>query len=277
MNIREEYSNAIKEWFMNNADLARLYGFNKGESFDGCFSSLCIESILINTVASAMAVHEAAWGDFKEEINNALAIRQTTSVPWYYDKAKGFQIGYELEFNENTYSFGYSKADETARIVKNVAIREVIDEGVSKLKVYYSDADKQPLSSDQKKAFESYMRKIGAAGTHYLFVSQAPDTIQIKAAIYYDAMVLDSSGKRLDGDDRPVEKAITEYFNGLEYGGTYYASRLVDAIQRADGVADVVLEGVTHNGSQVTTRKIEAVSGAFAPVFEQGNLTYYTD
>ena len=134
--------------------------------------------------------------------------------------------------------------DEAKQVVKNVAVRQVTDEGVTKLKVYFSDAGKQPLTGDVRTSFETYMRQVGAAGTHYLFVSETPDELRVHLHVYYDALVLDSTGARLNGGGNPVEEAIEGYLNGLEYGGVMYASKLIDVIQRAEGVKDVTLEEV---------------------------------
>ena len=149
----------------------------------------------------------------------------------------------------------------------------VIDEGsvgVTKLKVYFSDAGKQPLTGDVRTSFETYMRQVGAAGTHYLFVSETPDELRVHLHVYYDALVLDSTGARLNGGGNPVEEAIEGYLNGLEYGGVMYASKLIDVIQQAEGVKDVTLDGTTWKGTLEDRRRIDAESGAFVYVRDEG-------
>lgn len=196
---------------------------------------------------------------------------------WYYRKALEFQIGGKLAYNERTCKFGYTEVDESKRVVKNVAIRQVVDSGVTKLKVYFSDEVKQPITGDIRRAFESYMREIGAAGTHYLFVSQGPDELRVHLHIYYDPLVMDSTGQRLDGGGKPVEETIERYLNALEYGGEFYASRLVDMIQDTAGVKDVTLDAATWKNTKEYRRRIDSESGAFVYVKNEGDITYLID
>ena len=95
--------------------------------------------------------------------------------------------------------------------------------------------------------------------------------------VYYDALVLDSTGARLNGGENPVEEAIEGYLNGLEYGGVMYASKLIDVIQQAEGVKDVTLDGTTWKGTLEDRRRIDAESGAFVYVREEGDIVYVID
>ena len=121
------------------------------------------------------------------------------------------------------------------------------------------------------------MREIGAAGTHYLFVSEAPDALRVHLQVYYDPLVLDSMGQRLEGGGKPVEETVEAYLNSLEYGGTFYASKLVDMLQVTTGVKDVVLEGTTWKGEKANRRRIDADSGAFVYVKTEGDIVYSID
>ena len=72
----------------------------------------------------------------------------------------------------------------------------------------------------------------------------------------------------------PVAETIENYLNSLEYGGTFYASMLVDRIQCTPGVKDVELEGTTWKGSRENRRRIDAESGAFVYVPGESDVTY---
>ena len=121
------------------------------------------------------------------------------------------------------------------------------------------------------------MSEIGAAGTHYKFVCQAPDPLRVQLQIYYNPLILDSTGTRLDGGGKPVEDAIKKYLNNLEYGGVFYSSALVDVIQATEGVKDVVLKSTTWQGATELRRKIESVSGAFDYEASTDDITYLID
>lgn len=272
-----EIGKGMKEVLVADETIQEAYGLVPGRTFEEQFSKVSIEAILIYVVASAIWLMEQLWGEFRVETEQMIDESYVTSLAWYYGKALKFQKGDSLVFDEKTYSFGYPSMNDDKRVVRNVAIRQVTDEGVTKLKVYFSDAGKQPLTGDTRAAFEGYMREIGAAGTHYLFVSEAPDGLRVHLQVYYDALVLDSMGTRLEGGGKPVEETVEAYLNSLEYGGTFYGSKLVDMIQRAEGVKDVVLEGTTWKGERGSRRRIDAGSGAFVYERNVGDIVYSID
>lgn len=273
LDIKED----LKASFVGDATLQEFYGLDETKGFDEQFSKVSIEARLIDVWAAAAWVLETLWNAFKSETEAVIDEGYVTSERWYYAKALEFQKGDALEYNEKAYRFEYAVKDEAKQVVKNVAVRQVTDEGVTKLKVYFSDAGKQALTEDVRTSFETYMRQVGAAGTHYLFVSEAPDELRVHLHVYYDALVLDSTGTRLNGGGKPVEEAIEGYLDGLEYGGVMYASKLIDVIQQAEGVKDVTLDGTTWKGTLEDRRRIDAESGAFVYVREEGDIVYAID
>lgn len=270
----KEISQSLKEAFIADETLQDAYHLQSGKTFDDQFSVVSLEAILIQLFSSAVWLHEKLWEQFRKDTERLIDDSYVTSLAWYYQKALEFQYGDSMVFDEKTYSFHYPATDESKQAVGNVAIREVVDQEVTKLKIYFSDKEKQPLTGDTRTAFEAYMRQIGAAGTHYLFVSEAPDELGIHLHIYYDPLVLDSSGQRLGGSGKPVEETIKNYLNSLEYGGVFYASKLVDMLQVTEGVKDVTLDGTTWKNSMESRRKIDADSGAFVYVRNEEDIIY---
>ena len=272
-----EIGKGMKEALIADETVQEAYGLVPGRTFEEQFSKVSIEAILIYVVASVAWLQEQLWEVFRAETEGRINDAYVTSLNWYYRKALDFQKGDSLTFDEKTYSFRYLNVDTAKQVVKNVAIRQVMDENVTKLKVYFSGANKRPITGDVRTSFEGYMREIGAAGTHFLFVSEAPDVLRVHLHIYYDALVLDSAGTRLDGGGKPVEETIESYLNSLEYGGVFYASKLVDMIQATEGVKDVTLDGTTWKEGKENRRRIEADSGAFVYVQNQGDIIYSID
>ena len=273
----EEISTYLKSGFVGNETIRDAYGLVAGKTFDEQFSKVSIESILIYVFAASAWVLEQMWEAFRVETEQRINDAYVTSLSWYYRKALEFQKGDALVFDEKTYSYKYPAVDTDKQVVKNVAVRQVTDNDVTKLKIYFSDAEKKPLTGDVRTAFENYIREIGAAGTHYLFVSEAPDSLRVHLRIYYNPLVLDSSGTRLDGGGKPIEDVIESYLNGLEYGGTFYATRLVDMIQNTEGVKDVELEGTTWKSIKENRRRIDADSGAFVYERNVNDIVYSID
>lgn len=277
MRTIQEISVQLKESFLTNETIQSLYELNPAKTFDEQFSKVSIEAVLIYIFSASVWLLEQLWESFKTETEQRIDDAYVTSLSWYYRKALEFQKGDALEFDSKTYSYKYPIIDINKQIIKNVAIRQVTDENVTKLKVYFSDENKQPLSSDLRTSFETYMREIGAAGTHYLFVSEAPDPLRVHLRIYYDPLVLDSTGTRLEGGGKPVEETVESYLNALEYGGTFYASKLIDMIQTAQGVKDVELDGTTWQGIKENRRRIDAVSGSFSYEKNENDIIYSID
>lgn len=272
-----EISEGVKEAFVADEVIREVYDLQSGLTFDAQFSKVSIEARLIYVFASAVWLMEQLWDVFRSDVEKKMDESYVTSLSWYYRKALEFQKGDSLVFDAKTYSFGYSVKDESKQVVKNVAVRQIVDDGVTKLKVYFSDAGKQPLTGDLRDSFETYMREIGAAGTHYLFISEAPDTLRVHLRIYYDPLVLDSTGARLEGGGKPVEETVESYLNSLEYGGTFYASKLIDMIQKTEGVKDVELDGTTWKDTKENRRKIDADSGAFVYDKNDNDIVYSID
>jgi|WetSurMetagenome_2_1015567.scaffolds.fasta_scaffold50609_2 hypothetical protein len=272
-------ADGIKTAFMADTTLQAAYGFADTDSFDDVFSTVSIERIIIYIIASAMWALENIFDTFSEDITTKINDEIVTSIMWYYNKALAFQYGDDLIFDSDTYSFGYAAINTTNQIVQYVAVREVVDSttNVTELKIYYSGANKAALTTAQQTAFEAYMRSIGAAGTHYIFVSQNPDALGLSLNIYYDPLILDSTGKKISDSSYPVTDAINTYLNNLKYGGTFYASALIDALQATDGVKDVELTSTYWNGSAAARRKIDAASGAFSYDATNSSITYVLD
>lgn len=273
----QEISAVIKRSFLDNQTLQDAYGFDPTKEFDEQFSVVSLESIIIYIVSSSIWILEQFWDAFKADVEQSIDNAYVTSIPWYFKKALEFQAGDELVFDQKTYSYKYLGVDPEKQIVKNVAIRQVTDENVTKLKVYFSDENKEPITGDLRTSFESYMREVGAAGTHYLFVSESPDPLRVHLHIYYDPLVLDSSGERLSGSGKPVEETIKNYLDNIEYGGVFYASKLTDMIQKTEGVKDITLDATTWDGSEENRRRIDAISGAFEYVITDGDIIYQID
>lgn len=273
----EEIGKGMKQALVADETIQEAYGLVPGRTFEEQFSKVSIEATLIYVTASAIWLLEKIWDAFREETRQRIDESYVTSQAWYYAKALAFQKGDSLAFDEKTYSFRYLSEDEAKRVIKHVAIRQVTDENLTKLKVYFSGANKQPITGDVRSSFEAYMREIGAAGTHYLFVSQAPDMLRVHLHIYYDPLVLDSTGTRLEGGGKPIEETIEKYLNALEYGGVFYASKLVDMIQATAGVRDVTLDGTTWKDTKENRRRIEADSGAFVYAKNADDIIYSID
>lgn len=272
-----EIATAMKTAFMEDATLRNKYGFADTAEFDNTFSIVSLERILIYIIASSIWALENIFDAFKSDITALIDNSVLTSQAWYYNLALNFQYGDALVFDNATLKFGYATVDTSLQIVKYAAVREVVSEGVTKLSILYSGTNKLALTADQQTAFEEYIRKMGAAGVHYLFTSQNPDALGLTINVYYDPLLIDSTGTYLSGTGVPVQEAIENYLNGIKYGGVFYSTKLIDAIQAVDAVFDVELTSTYWTGTAELRRKITAASGAFVLDTEHTTINYNID
>ena len=263
----QQISAEIKAAFVANDVLGEAYGLDPALTFDEQFSAVSIEAAIIAVIAYAHYVVERTLDLFRSEIDSRIESSYLCSIPWYYQKVLDYQHGYDLEFNPATYRFDYAQVDESAKIIAFAAVRQKQD-AVTMLKIYTNKANNVPLTEAEHSAFVAYMAKVGAAGIHYEFVNQLPDELQLTLQVIFNPLVLDNTGKRLNADSYPVRDSIANYVSGITFGGVLNRTRLIDAIQAADGVDDVILTEIQHreNGGAfevVSGQNIESISGSF--------------
>lgn len=262
MRTLDQINQGIKADFVANEVLREAYGIDALKSFDDQFSKVSLESIIIFIVATAIWLLEVIVSQKETELESQIASEYPYSIPWYYNKALQFQLGDWLAF-DSSYKFTYPVIDEDKQIVKFVAIREREVDGVTTLQIFATKAAKDALTEDELAAFTAYIQQIGAAGTHFEFISLAPDTISLEMVCVYNPQLLSFEGERLAGGGKPVNEAIEAYLDGIKYGGSFTRTKLVDAIQVANGVFDVELESVLLNGVLNASRSFESPSGFF--------------
>lgn len=243
MRTLNDITNDLKARFIGNSELAAMYALDPSKTFDEQFSKVSFEALIINIVALACYLVERTFATTSDEVDAAINARYVASIPWFRDQALGYQDGYDLVFNDATRSYGYAVDDPDARIIAYAAARE-IDGEVRKVQILVSKDQKEPLTDDELSRFSHYMRRIAPAGTRLDFVSKASDRLQISAQINYNPLLLTSGGKRLTDGTSPINEAIEQYIDTIKYGGVFNKTKLVDAIQNAEGVTDVILRSV---------------------------------
>lgn len=261
-------TDTIKSDFVAHDTLAAVYELDRSKTFDEQFSKVSLEACLIHVVAMSIWLLEQIVGTTKTEIEAQIDKNYMCSIPWYHAKALEYQQGHRLVYNEKHHTYGYEVDDPKARIIKYVAVREVITAEATTLQIMVSKADRQPIYTEEMPNLYNYMLKIGAAGTKYQLISRASDRLKISVQVNYNPLVLDVwGGKILDGT-QPVDIAVAKYIDEIVYGGVFNKTKLTDAIQSADGVVDVILNQVQHataSGTFTTLagNSVESTSGSF--------------
>ena len=258
-----EILQALRADFVANITLVSIYGLDTSLTFEDQFSKVSFEAILTYLVASAIFLYETIVSAKSDEIESKIATEYPFSIPWYSNIALSFQLGDYLVFDENTYKFAYPVIDPEKQIIKYTTIRQRQIGGVTKLQVFATKANKAALTADELLAFSAYIFRAGAGGTHFDYISLAPDQLVINLTVYYNPQILNSTGAKLSDGTKPVEIAINDYLNGIKYGGTYNRTKQTDYVQLAEGVNDVVLGDVSVNGDLNNAQTFESASGFY--------------
>ncbi|NPV35068.1 MAG: hypothetical protein HPY80_00205 [Bacteroidales bacterium] len=226
------------------------------------------------SVASWMV--EKLFDIHKEEVEDIIARKRPHTLRWYAEESKKFQYGYCLEWLGDT--FGYAADQPTAKIITYASASEVGDKVLIKVATGERPNIK-PLSTIQLSAFKDYWAKWKDAGVKLEIVSLPADEIKVNMKIIRDRMILDHNNRLLrDSTINPIENAIASFGAGLEFDGLLRLSKLVDAIQSAEGVIDVQINDAWHRPSggdwKPINMSVMPASGYFILDIDNSNIIY---
>jgi hypothetical protein len=276
-----EIKAAMTQQFMSDPTIVEMYGFTEGAVFEDTFSAVSLESVWFSIVASAIYVLETLFDLFRADVDKKISGAVVASIPWYHKIALEVQYGDSLVFDEATQGFVYPVVDTTKQLVKFAACRDMGGGVYVLVSGADSSGDPVALSSDVLSAFESYLRERKPAGVLLSVNSLNPDLVRSVMTVQYDPQVLTPDGELItDPSVKPVEDAVNAYLKGIVYGGVLNKTKLVDAVQVARGVIDVVLTSVSvkpANGSSyevVTGNNYRSVGGSFKSNNLTSGITY---
>jgi predicted transcriptional regulator len=210
-------------------------------------SKVAIWRLWLWLMAVASWMVEKLFDIHKEEVEDIIAMKRPHTLRWYAEESKKFQYGYSLEWLGDT--FGYSADQPASKIITYASASEVGDKVLIKVATGERPNIK-PLSTTQLSAFKDYWAKWKDAGVKLEIVSLPADEIKVNMKIIRDRMILDNNNRLLrDYNINPIEDAIVSFGAGLEFDGILRISKLVDAIQAAEGVIDVQITDAWHRPS----------------------------
>jgi hypothetical protein len=161
------------------------------------------------------------------------------STTWYADYARKFQFGSTLPYGEVEY-------DNTALTPQQVEAQQIVKycicvktSGGLLVKIAgVTNGQLSPIDTNSElPAFQEYMFRISAAGDTLFYKNAPADSLVLDVVIYYDALVLDVLGKRLDGaNDTPVPDAINAFLIGMDFNQKFVPTDLIDVLQQVEGV-----------------------------------------
>ena len=182
---------------------------------------------------------EKIFDEHKKEVSEALSEQKPHTARWYRNKALAFQYGFDLRSETDLFdNTGKSKEEiENSKIIKYSAVTEVETESRLIVKIATEQSGElQPISQGQKASFDAYINEIRDAGVRITTINYLPDILKLQMKIYRDPLVLDENGQSILTGEKPVEKAIKEYFKKLPFNGELVLAHLVDSLQQVEGV-----------------------------------------
>ena len=269
-----EIKKVMTDAFISEPEIIARYGLDAGKSFDEQFPTVSIESILFFVTATAVWISCQLFDRHKADVSEMLANNRAHTNRWYAMKARLFRYGYSLIPDTDTYDDAELTGEqvEASRVVKFAAAVQPQDRSVLYIKVATEapGGQKQPLSGEQLAALTAYLGEVADAGVRYVIVNEPADHLRLEMDIYYDPLLLDAGGRRLDGSgDTVIQDAIRYYISNLPFNGLYTNQALIDALQVIDGVGQAELKSVSSKyGAYVNFREINGRSIPYAGYYD---------
>lgn len=239
-------------------------------------SKTAIWRLWLYIVAYGIWTLETLFDTHKAEVANILSQLKPHTMRWYRNKALAFQYGFDLYddsdvFNNESYT---EQQIQSSKIIKYSAVTESADESRIIIKIATeNNGELQPITDAQKLSFETYIEEIKDAGVRITVINYLPDILQLKLKIYYDPLILTSTGISILTGKKPVEDALKEFMKELPFNGELVLASLIDKLQAVEGVKIPHLlyaaskwidaNGITYgNFENIVVKKIP-VSGYF--------------
>lgn len=201
-------------------------------------SSTAIWRLWVYVIAVSIWALENLFDLFKSDVNYLIAQEKPHTLKWYATMSLRFQSGFSLVADETYFNNGAATdaVIEASKVVKYAAVSEVT-KGLRIKVATETGGDLAQLGAPELAAFVVYMNRIKDAGVRLYIGSQAPDSLRQTLNIFYDPLLLDNTGKRLDGtNDTPVQDAVNAYLKNLPFNGLFVHAKYIDALQQVDGV-----------------------------------------
>lgn len=187
----------------------------------------------------AIYVHEQIFDVHKKEIESLIELNKIHGRQWYKKKALDFQFGFDLAYESDQYdNEGIEESVVLAsKIVKHVSMQEQAGQLIIKVAKGLEGEELEPLTEEELTAFNHYMQLVKDAGTYLRSLSRNADSLQLYVDVYYNPLVLNSVGQRLDGtNDTPVTEGVKTFLRNIEFSGELTITELTDWLQGIEGV-----------------------------------------
>lgn len=219
----------------------------KYEALSGLNSSskVAIYNLWAWVVAAVAWTQYQLWDSYKIELSQQIAEQKRYTLRDFRNMALAFQFGHELNDETGVYeeSIYTDEEIEAAKIVNRAAVMELELNNRKHLFIKVAteneNGDLAKLSDAQKSALDQYFARIKPAGTKIIIFSDNADDLRMTLDFYYDPLILDETGARIDGrGNTTVQDAIRAYLKALKFNGEFTIAELENRLQLISGCAD---------------------------------------
>ena len=237
----DEIKKEMTDAFIADETIQQAYGLSPGQTFDEKFSKASLESILFYIIAVSISALRWMFVQFRVDVENRIKAAVPGTIAWYHNLVMSWQYNSQnlIKFCSVTEQFPF------LRVKINTENHGIIAQ-----------------ESDEMIALRSYLSREKFAGTQILLTSEPPEIIDIRMTVWLSAAQYTHEGKIIGTEDKPIEAAINNYLAGIIYSGTFFKSRVVDAVQLVDGVSDVELVSAKINNVELAASR-QSRTGAF--------------
>lgn len=186
---------------------------------------------------------ENLWDQFMADVVAYLKTRKPHRLEWYRDMTLRYQHGFNLLPDSDEYdNTGYNDAQIAAsKVIKYAAVVQQMNVfGRISLRIKIATiagGDLAPLSLAVINGLKAYFERVADAGVPIIISSLPADHIKQEWTIYYDPLLLDSNGNRLDGSASDVARAaIKGYMPNLPFNGLFVNTLHIDHVQKVPGI-----------------------------------------
>jgi len=195
---------------------------------------------ILGLFATEVVILENLFAELEADLEVRKTEIPTGTLKWYAAETLLYQFGDILEIINGIPS--YSVIDELKQIIKVSSATE--QSGFVLIKAAKLDVSDNPekLDPSELSGLTQYWIEKRFAGTAVQVISQDGDQMQVTALIEVDGQIIAADGQSVANPGvYPVEEAIKTYWRNLDFNGKYTIMGMVDAIQAATGVQNVVV------------------------------------
>lgn len=158
--------------------------------------------------------------------------------------AKAYLHGYTLDGETDKYDTSglTDEQIQAASVIKYAACSQVLD-GFGKpflrLKMASeTDGELRQLTESEMEGLTSYMAVVRPAGVKIVKESNPPDQIRMGWKVYYNPLIINAAGDRIDGTATDVGRvAIKEYLTQIVFNGIYAPQNHEVFVKQVEGIA----------------------------------------